>query len=67
MARNKKHEEGKKKVRRIKRRQKKVILIGQRHRFEIWSEGNWNQGRENWLADTSGDLDVPEEMQSISL
>jgi DNA-binding transcriptional regulator/RsmH inhibitor MraZ len=42
-------------------------LIGQRHRFEIWSEGNWNQGRENWLADTSGDLDVPEEMQSISL
>ena len=47
--------------------EKKVVLIGQRHRFEIWSEGNWNQGRENWLADTSGDLDVPEEMRSISL
>ena len=47
--------------------EKKIILIGQRHRFEIWSESNWNQGRENWLADTSGDLDVPEEMRSISL
>ena len=47
--------------------EKKVMLIGQRHRFELWSEDNWNQGRANWLADTSGDLKIPEEMQSISL
>jgi len=47
--------------------EKKVVLIGQRHRFELWSEQNWNQGRDNWLADTSNNVDIPEEMKSISL
>ncbi|WP_461515809.1 division/cell wall cluster transcriptional repressor MraZ [Porticoccus sp.] len=46
---------------------KKVILVGQRHRLELWSEENWNAGREDWLAETSGDLEIPEEMQSLSL
>ena len=47
--------------------EKKVMLVGQRHRFELWSEENWNEGRESWLAETNGDLEIPEEMQSLSL
>ncbi|MFT7300369.1 MAG: MraZ protein [Porticoccus sp.] len=47
--------------------EKKVMLVGQRHRFELWSEENWNAGRDGWLAATSGDLEIPEEMQSLSL
>ena len=43
------------------------MLIGQRHRFELWSEDNWNEGRASWLAETNSDLKIPEEMQSISL
>jgi|TARA_R110000782_G_scaffold121485_1_gene212546 MraZ protein len=46
---------------------KKVVLVGQRHRFELWSEENWNSGRESWLADSEGDLQIPVEMQSLSL
>lgn len=47
--------------------EKKVMLVGQRHRFELWSEENWNGGRDDWLAETNGDLEIPEEMQSLSL
>lgn len=47
--------------------EKKLILIGQRHRFELWSESNWNKGRDSWLAETGDDLKIPEEMHSISL
>ncbi|TNE80120.1 MAG: transcriptional regulator MraZ [Gammaproteobacteria bacterium] len=47
--------------------EKKVILVGQRHRLELWSEENWNAGREDWLAETGADLEIPEEMQSLSL
>jgi MraZ protein len=47
--------------------EKKLMLIGQRHRFELWSEDNWNEGRASWLAETNSDLKIPEEMQSISL
>lgn len=46
---------------------KKVVLVGQRHRFELWSEENWNSGRESWLADSESDLQIPVEMQSLSL
>jgi MraZ protein len=47
---------------------KKVMLLGQGNRFEIWAEKHWLQCREKWLAepmDTSSDL--PAELQSFSL
>jgi len=46
---------------------KKVMLVGQSHRFELWSLENWNNQRETWLEQASGELAVPEEMQSLSL
>lgn len=45
---------------------KKVVLVGQAHRFELWDGDNWNQRREQWL-EASTDLIIPEEMQSLSL
>jgi len=47
--------------------EKKVVLVGQSHRFELWGLDNWNTSRGEWLAETSGDLTIPEEMQSLSL
>lgn len=47
--------------------EKKVMLVGQSHRFELWGLENWNAGRDEWLAETSSDLVIPEEMQSLSL
>ncbi len=47
--------------------EKKVMLVGQSHRFELWSMESWNRGREEWLADTAEGLEIPEEMQSLSL
>jgi MraZ protein len=47
---------------------KKVMLLGQGNRFEIWGEKHWLTCREKWLAEpmeTSSDL--PAELQSFSL
>lgn len=30
---------------------KKVSLVGQGHKFEIWDETAWTQNRESWLAE----------------
>lgn len=47
--------------------EKKVVLVGQSHRFELWSLDNWNAKREEWLAEAAGELVIPTEMQSLSL
>jgi MraZ protein len=47
---------------------KKVMLIGQGHRFEIWSEDNWNQKLDEMLAeDDEGDEGLPEQMKHLVL
>ena len=47
---------------------KKVVLIGQGNKFEIWNEALWQSKRAEWLADveTGGDS-FPEEMKTFSL
>ena len=47
--------------------EKKVMLVGQSHRFELWGMDNWNARRDEWLAETASELEIPEEMQSLSL
>ncbi len=47
--------------------EKKAVLVGQSHRFELWSIDNWSNGRDSWLEDAGGGLVIPEEMQSLSL
>lgn len=47
--------------------EKEVVLVGQGHRFELWSAGNWSARREQWLAEAAGGQAIPAEMQSLSL
>ena len=47
---------------------KKIMLVGQGKKFEIWDEALWNSGRERWLDEESAAMDeLPDEMKSLSL
>lgn len=47
---------------------KKMVLIGQGNKFEIWDEDNWNAGRDTWLAESGQDKDsLPEDLENIAL
>ncbi|MBV0932687.1 division/cell wall cluster transcriptional repressor MraZ [Marinobacterium weihaiense] len=45
---------------------KKVILLGQGTKFEIWSETLWNSTRDAYLQADEDD-DIPDELLSLSL
>lgn len=48
--------------------QKKVMLIGQGKKFELWDETQWNERRDAWLQeDLKQGLELPTELQSLSL
>lgn len=42
---------------------KKLMLVGQGKKMELWSEEGWNQ----WLIDSATDADITAEMASLSL
>ena len=47
---------------------KKVVLIGQGNKFEVWDEGLWQSGRTKWLADEALKEDLlPDDMKTFSL
>ncbi|MEH6626950.1 MAG: division/cell wall cluster transcriptional repressor MraZ [Motiliproteus sp.] len=46
--------------------EKKIILLGQGKKFEIWSDENWSKQRDDYLDDAAGGV-VPDELLSISL
>jgi MraZ protein len=47
---------------------KRVVLIGQGKKFELWDEAQWSAKRDQWLAEeTVGDETLPTELQSLSL
>ncbi len=46
---------------------KKVVLLGQGKKFEIWSEALWTQTRDAYLQEVEGGGVMPEELQSLSL
>ena len=46
---------------------KKAMLVGQRHRFELWSLENWQAQCGSWLDEAADELEIPESMQSLSL
>ena len=47
---------------------KKVVLIGQGKKFELWDENAWQQSREHWLAEESLEsASLPDEMKTLSL
>ncbi len=47
--------------------EKRMVLIGQGNKFEIWDEGAWQEKRAKWLeAESSGD-GLPDEMKTFFL
>ncbi|MFV1982426.1 MAG: division/cell wall cluster transcriptional repressor MraZ [Thiohalomonadales bacterium] len=49
--------------------EKRIVLIGQGNKFEIWDEDKWNEKRDDWLkeSDDEDDMDLPDELESFSL
>jgi MraZ protein len=45
---------------------KKVVLIGQGKKFELWDESVWNGRMESWLGDGTGD-DMPVALAELTL
>ncbi|HEB59927.1 MAG TPA: transcriptional regulator MraZ [Gammaproteobacteria bacterium] len=47
---------------------KRVVMIGQGNKFEIWDEERWNTRRDEWLSETTEeDLELPDELGTLSL
>ena len=46
---------------------KKVVLIGQGNKFELWDEPTWSERCEQWLAEAAEDFELSEELESLSL
>lgn len=45
--------------------EKQLVLIGQGHRFEIWSQDSWNKERDTWMSEgvmKQGQLDNLEDL-----
>ena len=45
---------------------KKVVLIGQGKKFELWDEARWNERMGDWLTE-SGDADTPDALAELTL
>ena len=45
---------------------KKVVLIGQGKKFELWDEALWNERMEAWLGDSGGD-EMPGALAELTL
>ena len=47
---------------------KRVVLIGQGKKFELWDEASWSESRAHWLQEEAkGEDDLPPSLLSISL
>jgi MraZ protein len=46
---------------------KKLVLVGQGNKLELWSEELWLAERDKALAESSGDAELPEELMSLIL
>jgi MraZ protein len=47
---------------------KRVVLIGQGNKFEVWNEELWQSKREQWLIEEADKDDgLPDEMKTFSL
>ena len=47
--------------------EKKVVLVGQGKKFELWDEDAWNAMRESWLNQEPSEEEIPEEIKGLSL
>lgn len=55
-------------LRRFAGLEKKVVLIGQGSKFEIWDEESWNRARDEWIEEEQSDDEaLPPELAALSL
>lgn len=47
--------------------EKKLVLVGQGKKLELWAEQLWLAERDKWLADSRKDGALPDEMLSLAL
>ncbi len=47
--------------------EKKLMLVGLGHRFELWGADRWNTDRDDWFAAEAQATDIPEELKTLSL
>ena len=54
-------------LREYARLDKKLVLVGQGNKLELWSETLWLAEREQALQDSGPEVDLPEELMSLTL
>lgn len=48
--------------------EKRVLMIGQGNKFEVWAESLWEKRREQWLADEASKVgQLPDELKTFYL
>jgi MraZ protein len=47
--------------------EKKVVLVGQGNKFELWDAQRWQERRQEWLEGADEDGSLPEELESLSI
>lgn len=49
--------------------EKRIVLIGQGNKFELWDEQAWSERRDQWLSEAAEEdgLELPDELESLSL
>ena len=47
--------------------EKRIILLGQGNKFEVWDEQTWNDRRDQWLEETDSDEGLSDDLESLSL
>ena len=47
---------------------KKIVIIGQGKKFEIWDEQTWNESQEQWIESVNADTgELPASLEDLSL
>ena len=54
-------------LREYARLDKKVVLIGQGKKFELWDEQLWGERMDTWLGDGSVDDEMPAALSELTL
>ena len=54
-------------LRELVKLEKRIILLGQGNKFEVWNEQTWNERRDQMLEETDSDEGLSDELESLSL
>lgn len=46
---------------------KRVVLLGQGNKFELWDEQHWTESRDEWVSGNNDSLSLPAGVESLSI